>query len=360
MILGYSLTPLGHHPDGWQQARDPAKLGFDALLAQAVAAEMAGFDFVFLGDRLGLRPKDELSSVATPFEPTLPASAIAAATHRIGLVAAASTVQHEPYSLARRFASLDLIGQGRTGWLALTGSPEEGRDAEYLDVVNGLWESYDADAFLYNKEAGRFFDPKKMHVLDHKGRYFSVRGPLNVNPSPQGKPVVAALVGGNRDELATRKGELLLLQARTSEDLAVMARDAAEAIEALGRRRQDVRLLANIVPVLAETVEAAAEASRTLQFSEADRRAQPLGGTRIMGTPGEFTERLQDIVANIGLDGVTILPPTLRIAERFIADVVPELRRRGLSGGGDGVTLRDRLGLPEASPRRAERKEVLA
>jgi alkanesulfonate monooxygenase SsuD/methylene tetrahydromethanopterin reductase-like flavin-dependent oxidoreductase (luciferase family) len=359
MHLGYSLTPFGHHPDAWQQVRNPEKLGFDALLAQIVAAETAGFDFILLADRLGLRPKDELSSVATPFEPTLLASALAAATHRIGIIAAASTIQHEPYNLARRFASLDLIGEGRTGWLALTGSPDEERDAEYLDVVSGLWESYETDAFLYDKKAGRFFDPKKMHVLDHMGRYFAVRGPLNVNPSPQGKPVVAALVGGEGDGLAAQRGEVLLLRAKTSEDIAGIARDTTQAVAASGRRRQDVRLLANVVPVVAETSAAAAEMSRALQFSEADRKAQPLAGTRIVGTPAEFAERLQDIVATNGLDGVTILPPTLGVAERFIADVVPELRRRGLAGSGKGGTLRDRLGLP-AVVLGDERKEMLS
>jgi alkanesulfonate monooxygenase SsuD/methylene tetrahydromethanopterin reductase-like flavin-dependent oxidoreductase (luciferase family) len=340
MYLGYSLTPFGHHPRAWEHARNVEKLGFDALLAQVTAAESAGFDFVLLADRMGLRPAETLSSVATPFEPTLLASALASKTSRIGLVAAAAMAQHEPYNLARRFASLDLIGKGRLGWLAIP-SGELARDAEYLDVVTGLWDSYEPDAFLYDKAEGRFFDPEKMHVLNHKGAHFSVRGPLNVNPSPQGRPIVAQVFDGAGAPIA---GDVLFLGARSVEDLTAMTEDAVQAVAASGKKRGDVRILANLVPVIGETAEAADAASAALAFVEADRAEQPLSGIRVVGTADTIAGRMTELATSLGLDGFTLLPPTLDMARIFVTDVAPKLVRRGSVG--EGETLRGRLSLP--------------
>jgi alkanesulfonate monooxygenase SsuD/methylene tetrahydromethanopterin reductase-like flavin-dependent oxidoreductase (luciferase family) len=340
MYLGYSLTPLGHHPSAWKQAQDTGLLGFDALLAQVTAAETAGFDFVLLADRLGLRPVETLSPVATPFEPTLLASALASRTGRIGLVVAAAMAQHEPYNLARRFASLDLIGKGTLGWLAIA-SGDAGRDAEYLDVVTGLWDSYEPDAFVYDKAAGRFFDPARMHVPNHKGAHFSVRGPLNVNPSPQGRPVVVQIFDGAGSPVGA---DVLLLAARSAEGLIDMAKDAAQTIVGSGRKREDVRILANLVPVIGESAEAADAKSAALAFAETDRAEQPLSAIRIVGTADIIAARMRELAASAGLDGFTILPPTLDMARLFVTAVAPKLARR--DGAGEGATLRDRLSLP--------------
>jgi alkanesulfonate monooxygenase SsuD/methylene tetrahydromethanopterin reductase-like flavin-dependent oxidoreductase (luciferase family) len=335
MLLGYSLTPFGHDPDAWTKARDRRRLGFDALLDQVAAAEAAGLDFALLADRLGVRPVDDLSSVAVPFEPTLLASALATRADRIGIVAAASTVQHEPYNLARRFASLDLVSKGRSGWLVVPDDGDAGRGNEYVDVVTALWDSFEEDAFLYDKAEGRFFDPSKMHVAHHKGAHFSVRGPLNVNRSPQGRPVLAHLLEESDDALAARTGELLLLQAGTAQGLVAIAARAISSVEAAGRRRGDVRLVANIVPVVAGDKQAPGEGGTT----------PPLAGARITGTPEMIADQLQELATAADLDGFTILPPTLEMGECFLAEVVPELGRRGLIGGQRQDTLRDRLGL---------------
>jgi alkanesulfonate monooxygenase SsuD/methylene tetrahydromethanopterin reductase-like flavin-dependent oxidoreductase (luciferase family) len=345
MHLGFSLTPFGHHPSAWRNAARPEPLGFDALLSQVANAEEVGFDFVLLSDRLGARPVDDLSPIATPFEPTTLVVALATKARRIGFLAAAATSQHEPYNLARRFASLDQISSGRTGWVALPASGQFERDQEYLGLVSALWDSWEDDAFLYNKAEGRFFEPGRMHVLNHRGEHFTVRGPLNVNRSPQGKPVIAQLMSGENKALAAHSVEVVLLQDRTPENANETAADFVRLLEAAGRRRQDVRILANIVPIIAETSEAAQAASDALRFGEADRASQPLSASRLVGTPAEIADALQRWVGFGQVDGFTILPPTLAIGDLFFTEVIPELRRLGLLKANAGGTLRDRLGL---------------
>lgn len=345
MLLGYSLTPFGHHPDAWRQAQDGSLLGFDALLEQVSVAEAAGFDFVLLDDRLGIRPTDNLSPVAVPFEPTLLASALVTRAGGIGILAAASTAQHEPYNLARRFASLDLISEGRSGWLAVNGGTDPAREHEYLDVVTALWDSFEDDAFLYDKASGRFFDPGKMHVVHHKGAHLSVRGPLNVNRSPQGRPVLAQIVSEGDGPLAVQTGELFLLHAKSPEGLIEIARKATREIEAAGKGKGEIKLLANLVPVVATSKNAANEASATLKLTEQSGAAQPLSALPIVGTASVVADRLQELSSAASLDGFTILPPTLEMGQRFLAEVVPELRRRGVVDAKFAGTLRDRLGL---------------
>ncbi len=357
MILGYSLTPFGHHPDAWQDARDGRHLGFEELLAQVLAADSAGFAFVLLADRMGLRPLDDLSATAVPFEPTLLASSLATKATRIGFIAAASTLQHEPYNLARRFASLDLIGKGRSGWLALTSSGDQDRESEYLDLVTALWDSFEDGAFLYDKAVGRFFDPEKMHVAHHTGTHFSVRGPLNVNRSPQGRPVIAQMLNEGDNALALRSGELLLVQASTMEQVIGIAQEAAKALKATGRASADARLVANIVPVVGASLQAAEEASEALRFSTQHSTAQPLRALRIVGTARMIADQLQDLADAAHLDGFTILSPTLAMGTRFLDGVVPELKRRGLIGGKTGHTLRDRLGLTHPKHPASAREE---
>ncbi len=134
------------------------------------------------------------------------------------MIATAATNQHEPYNLARRFASLDTISKGRTGWNLVASSESFERDAEYVEVVSGLWDSWEDDAFVYDKAAGRFFVPEKMHVLNHKGEHFTVRGPLNVNRSPQGKPVITHKLTIPTLDLAAQYAEVILVDTPTLEE----------------------------------------------------------------------------------------------------------------------------------------------
>jgi alkanesulfonate monooxygenase SsuD/methylene tetrahydromethanopterin reductase-like flavin-dependent oxidoreductase (luciferase family) len=357
MHLGFSLTPFGHHPAAWRNAGTPGHLGFDSLLSQIAKAEEAGFDFVLLSDRLGARPIEDLSPIATPFEPTTLVAALATKARRIGFLAAAATSQHEPYNLARRFASLDQISGGRTGWVALPASGYFERDEEYLWLVGALWDSWEDDAFIYDKQQGRFFEPSKMHVLNHRGKHFTVRGPLNVNRSPQGKPVIAQFLSGGSKTLAAHSAEIVLLQDRTLESANDTAADFVRVLEATGRQRQDVRILANIVPIIPETSEAAHAASDALRFGEAERASQPLSASRLVGTPAEIADTLQRWFETGNLDGFTILLPTLGTADLFLAEVAPELQRRSLTCKiKAGSTLREYLGLPRpAHPNSVER-----
>lgn len=293
MHLGLSLTPFGHDPIAWSQTGREA-LGFDGLLAQVLKAEQAGFDFVWLADRDARRPIDTLSPLATPFEPTTLVSALSTKATSIGFLATAATYQHEPYNLARRFASLDTISKGRTGWTIVAGA-DETRDREYVEVVRSLWESWEDDAFIYDKASSRFFVPEKMHVQNHKGTHFSVRGPLNVNRSPQGRPVLAAEAGSPVTDLA----EVIFV--RSGDQMT-------------------------------------ASRSKSLIFRTV---------TNFTGSPIEFADRLTAEFERDEIHGFVLMPPTLAAFTGFIEAVVPELRRRGLMGQPPaGATLRERLGLP--------------
>ncbi len=292
MHLGFSLTPFGSDPAAWRQTGREA-LGFEALLAQVLQAEAAGFDFVWLADRGGDRPTDTLSPLATPFEPTTLVSALSTKAKTIGFLATAATHQHEPYNLARRFASFDTISNGRTGWTIATGG-DAARDREYVEVVSALWDSWEDDAFIYDKATSRFFVPEKMHVLNHKGAHFSVRGPLNVNRSPQGRPVLAAELGSSVMDLV----EVIFV-------------DSGAEVPAL---RGNARIF-----------------RRVTDFS---------------GTPAEIADRLQSEFETGNVHGFVLSPPTIAAFTGFAETVVPELRRRGLMKSVQAaMTLRERLGL---------------
>ncbi|MDB5553900.1 MAG: methylene-tetrahydromethanopterin reductase [Rhizobium sp.] len=303
--LGLSLTPFGHDPAAWQSANREA-LSFDALLRQALLAEEAGFDFVWLADRMGERPVNTLSPLATPFEPTTLASALTTKTKNIGLIATAATHQHEPYNLARRFASLDWISHGRAGWAIVAGT-EDARDREYVELVSALWDSWEDDAFIYDKAAGRFFVPEKMHVLNHTGANFSVRGPLNVNRSPQGKPVLTAVGGSPVAHLA----EIIFVL------------DGAPIAE-VASKRAEVRIIKSVTDF-----------------------------TGVAADVADIFER----EAESGIDGFVLMPSTTAELGSFIETVLPELKKRGLLGAPPtGGTLRERLGLSRlAHPASLER-----
>jgi alkanesulfonate monooxygenase SsuD/methylene tetrahydromethanopterin reductase-like flavin-dependent oxidoreductase (luciferase family) len=311
MHLGFSLSPFGHDPSAWKASATREPLGFDGLLKQVVRAEQAGFDFVLLANQQGRRPNDTLSPLATPFEPTTLVSALATRARKIGFIAAAATYQHEPYNLARRLASIDSISGGRTGWAIVSGD-DLSRDREYVDVVSALWDSWEDDAFIYDKAKGRFFVPDKMHVLNHKGDNFSVRGPLNVNRSPQGKPVLAAYAGSP----VADRGEVVF-----APDMAAARHVATQR----GQGRSDIRILAEV--------------------------------TDFTGSPADIADRLQRDFESGDVDGFILAPPTTAAFLSFVVSVAPLLQRRGLIRTNyAGSTLREHLGLPRpAHPAGLER-----
>jgi N-acetyl-S-(2-succino)cysteine monooxygenase len=345
MHIGVSLSPFGHHPAAWREpGATPRALEAEHFIRQARKAEEGALDFVLFADGEAYRPRAELTPQTVPFEPTLLAAALATRVERIGLVATAASAQHELYNLARRFASLDLISRGRIGWNLIASGPTPAWNEEYVKVVRGLWESWDENAFLYDQAAGRFFAPEKMHVLDHRGEHFTVRGPLNVNPSPQGRPVVMQTVTSDSVANAAHLAEVLLVAESTRDESHARAAEVRRLLEGRGRERSDVRVLANIVPWICATSSEARDRRAAL-----DARAAPEAGPalEVFGTATDIADALQDSFERSELDGFVILPPVEPGGlEAFVDRVVPELRRRGLFRARyEGSTLRDHLAL---------------
>src|SRR5579863_9629216 len=213
--LGLSMRYLGYHAAAWRHpdAEPGAASKFEHFCRVARTAEAAKFHMLFLADGIGIRARDEppgslcRSAQNAELEPITLLSALAAVTRRIGLVATASTTYNEPFHVARKYASLDHISGGRAGWNIVTSwSDEEARNfnrdqhldydtryeraTEFARVVTGLWDSWEEDAYIRDKESGLYYDPAKLHVLEHQGKHFKVRGPLNSAATPQGRPIL--------------------------------------------------------------------------------------------------------------------------------------------------------------------------
>jgi len=305
---------------------------FRRLVRFVQQAEAAALDMVLLADSA---PASDSGTVNNPmpFEATTLLAALATVTSRIGLAAAASTVAHQPYNLARRFASLDIISHGRAGWNAtMARSPREAanfsrpegfsdtdfrrRGEECIGIVQGLWQGWDADALLFDKSGGRFHDPGKMHLLDHKGEFFSVRGPLNVARSPQDTPVLVLSGLSEPDlDIAARTADVILLESGSVESAKVRYDDLKRRATAAGRDPDAVKVLTNISL-------APDDSSATL------------------------ADRLETQFRAESCDGFSIQLSQLSVFDDFINRVAPELRRRGLLRETyHGTTLRSHLGL---------------
>ncbi|WP_194298783.1 LLM class flavin-dependent oxidoreductase [Acetobacter fallax] len=279
LALGLSMRYLGYHAAGWRHPRANAAgtTSFAHYRTVAQEAEAAGFDLVFLADGMAVRARDEpegalaQSSQIADFEPLTLLSALAAVTSRIGLVATASTTYNQPYSLARQYASLDLLSDGRAGWNVVTSwsdaearnfgleaTPDYGaryrRAEEFVDVVTGLWDSWDEGALLHDKENARFLDAAKLHVLNHQGDEFRVRGPLSVPGSPQRRPVIvqagASEAGMN---LAARTADLVYTVPQSKDASIAFRKDLRERAASFGRDPDTIRVLPGIVPFTGAT-----------------------------------------------------------------------------------------------------------
>ena len=283
------LWPGGHHHAAWRLPDSVGDDMHDFAIYQEMAktAERGKLDVVFLGDLLAVWPLpwDVLSRTARAarMEPITMLGGLASVTSRIGLVATASTSFNEPFNIARQFASLDHMSGGRAGWNVVTSFTDDqarnfgmvalpdrktryGRAQEFLDVVKALWDSYEDDAILRDKAAGQYFDPAKLHRLEHEGEHFRVTGPLNMARSPQGWPVI--FQAGASDEgasFAAANGEVLFTVASSIE----RARDYYEKVKGLaadlGRDPDHLKVLASLNPVLGPTDAAARERFDQLQ-----------------------------------------------------------------------------------------------
>ena len=426
--LGAFLMQTGHHIAGWRhpQAQANAGVNFRHYVELAQKAEAAKFDAIFLADGVAVR-SDNLESLARTarsdqFEPLTLLSAIAAVTERIGLIATASTTYHEPFNLARKFASLDQISGGRAGWNLVTSATNAEalnfnrtaqyahadryrRAAEFHDVVLGLWDSWESDAFPRDKDSGIYLDTQKLHPLRHVGEHFQVRGPLNVARSPQGRPVVVQ-AGASDDgrALAARTAEVIFVAHQTLEEAQTFYADIKGRVQDYGRHPDDVKIMPGIFPVVGRTQAEADEKFEQLQSlidpvvglgllagisggldlsgydvdgplpelppTEGPQSRQRLlidlarrdgltirqlylkiagarGHQQIVGTPETIADQLQHWFENGAADGFNIMAPWFPGGlDDFIELVLPELRRRGLFRTEyEGHTLREHLGL---------------
>lgn len=435
MHIGMSIRGLGYHPAAWRHPDVPAdgSLRFEHYARSAKAAERGKCDLIFFADGIGIRERDipqgslvRMGYEIVEMEPMTLLPALAMVTSHIGLVTTASTTYNEPYNIARKFATLDHISGGRAGWNVVTswsdaeaanfGREDQldydtryARAAEFVDVVRGLWDSWEADAFIYDKQNARFYDESKMHVLDHKGRFFSVRGPLNVARPPQGHPIVVQAGASEQGrELAAATADLVYAihgtkaagQAFYADIKGRMARynrspDHLKILPALrpvvGRTRQEAHakferlqdLLEPLVglnrlnnafgdlsgyaldgPVPADALSPSGIRSISRQLVEKVQRENPTirqlyrevagrGGFCLIGTASEIVDVMQDWFEGEACDGFNITPTHLpEGCEDFVDLIVPELQRRGLMRTEyEGRTLRENLGLPPAANR---------
>jgi FMN-dependent oxidoreductase (nitrilotriacetate monooxygenase family) len=272
--LGAVLTGAGAQQNTWRDPELPGDASIDIAwyIAAARQAEAAKFDLVFIVDSPYITP-DTAPHFLNRLEPLTLLSALAVSTSHIGLVATLTTSYWEPYNVARQFASLDQISHGRAGWNVVTTGLEGaarnyGRDAhfdhkvryararEFVEVVQGLWDSYEDDAFPRDKAAGVFLDKAKQHALNHKGEFFSVAGPLALSRSKQGQPVI--FQAGDSTEgrdLGAAIADATFASSENFEEAQGYYRDLKGRAEKLGRNPDEIQILPGLTVILGDTDE---------------------------------------------------------------------------------------------------------
>ncbi|HXZ01563.1 MAG TPA: LLM class flavin-dependent oxidoreductase [Stellaceae bacterium] len=424
--LGAFMRPVSIHTGAWRYpgAYPDANFNFPHLRRFAQTLERGKFDAFFMADHLAVlnMPMAALkrSHTVTSFEPFTLLSALAGATERIGLVATASTTFDQPYHIARRFASLDHLSGGRAGWnIVTTSNPDAAlnfgleehvehderydRAREFYDVVTGLWDSWADDAFVRDVEAGLYFDPAKLHVLNHKGPHLSVRGPLNIARPIQGWPVIVQAGASEAGrQLAAETAEVVFGASPTLAAGQQFYADVKGRMRKLGRDPDDLKILPAAFVVVGDTDEEASRkrahldslvhydsgiaslsgalghdasgfdpdgplpeipesnASRSarqrvidlarrenLTVRQLAQRVGSYSGLAFVGTPATIADGMEEWLAGEGSDGFNVMFPYLPGGlDDFVERVVPELQRRGIFRRAyEGATLRENLGL---------------
>ena len=442
MRLGAFFNPTGHHVASWRhpRAQVDAGINFQHYVEITRTAERAKFDMVFFADNICVREAnmEALSRSAqyiANFEPITLLSALAPMTTHIGLVATASTSYNEPYHVARKFASLDHISGGRAGWnLVTSGQEAEARNfgrekhyqhgeryeraREFAQIVTGLWDSWDDDAFVRDKESGLFFHPDKLHPLNHKGENFSVRGPLNVPRTPQGRPVIVQ-AGGSEDmiKVAAEFAEVIFCAPLTLEAGQAFYRNLKGRVASHGRDPDQVKIMPGLSCIIGRDEAEAEERYAHLQslihpmvareilsmvLGHVDLSPYPLDGPMPMdlpqsnasqstfqyvmdmarnetltmkevalrvagargkavvkGSPQQVADIMERWFREGACDGFNLMPPFLPGGlDDFVELVLPELRRRGrFRTEYEGRTLREHLGLRRPPSRYAPPRE---
>jgi FMN-dependent oxidoreductase (nitrilotriacetate monooxygenase family) len=427
------MRPVSLHTGAWRYpgSYPDANFNLKHLKSFIQKLESAKFDAFFMADHLAVlnMPVEALkrSHTVTSFEPFTLLSALSQVTEKIGLAATASTTYDEPYHIARRFASLDHLSNGRAAWnIVTTGNPESAKNfsldehvehserykraREFYDVVTGLWDSFADDAFIRDVESGTYFDPEKMHILNHKGAELKVRGPLNIARPVQGWPVIVQ--AGQSEpgrQLAAETAEVVFCSPRDLESAKTLYADIKGRVEAAGRDRNHIKILPAALIIVGDTVEDArakrlkldslvhsdsaiaslsialgtdvtafdldsplpteipeTNASKTsragvLNLSKQEnlavrQLAQRYGGysgLAFVGTPETIADQFATWLAEDAADGFTVCLPFLPQGLDDVAErLVPELQRRGLFRKDyEGTTLREHLGLPRPENR---------
>jgi FMN-dependent oxidoreductase (nitrilotriacetate monooxygenase family) len=428
--LGTFVYTFGFHPAAWLHPDSDVNGAndFSHLLKVAKLSEAAKFDFMFMADSpaSAIGDADALARQPTKmnrFEPTSLLAALAVSTTNLGLVGTVSTSYYEPYNVARIFASIDQLSKGRACWNVVTSDHNETgynfnrdgldphavryeRGAEFVDVVFGLWDSFEKDALLLDRESGLYYDKDKLHTLDHKGKHFQVRGPLNIAGSPQGRPVIAQAGGSEAGmDLAARTAEVVFGLASNIDRSRTFYQNVKSRMAAYGRHEDDLKIMPGVVlNVGATAAEAQAKVDFMIdklhpdvgrlmlsEFLEADLSGVPLDkpfpmdrlpeaprgsralfdelvdfvnkghtvgelirhyaekhtGNGMTGTPTQIADFMEEWFETRAADGFILMFPTLPSSlNDFTELVLPELRRRGLFREEyEGTTLRENLGL---------------
>lgn len=441
--LGAFIPTTSQHAAGWRhpESRPQDHLNLDYAIELAKTAEQGLFDAYFLADGLSVnwshgssQHKNSIgyTDKVVGFEPVTLFAALSAVTQHIGFIATASTTYEEPYLLARKFASLDHISRGRAAWNVVTTiSPDTARnfganghpDAairyeradEFIEVTQKLWDSWEDDAFVYDKHSGQFFDADKLHEPLHHGKYFKVQGALNVPRPPQGYPVIVQ-AGQSEDgrELAAKYAEVIFTAQQDLKDAQAFYRDVKSRLAKYGRHADDLKIMPGVSVFVAKTEQEAQEKYQLLNslihpdvglgllsglaghidlsqfdldapFPKLDQSqinftsrqqmmieiaqkhqfsirqlyeyiASARGHWTLIGTPEQVVDQLQEWFENEAADGFNVLPPSTPAGlVDFVELIVPELQRRGLFRTEyEGTTLRENLGL-----KRPENQHVL-
>jgi len=444
MHLGAFFHPTGNHVAAWlhPDAQIDAGTNFQHYVELAQTAERAKFDLMFLADSAATRDGNVEALSRWPqymayFEPTMLLAGISAATKHIGLVATATTSYNEPYNIARRFGSLDLMSGGRAGWNVVTSSnvseaynfdrddhyghgERYDRAREFVDVVRGLWDSWDDDAFVRDRGTARYFDPQKLHHLHHKGAHFEVRGPLNVARPPQGHPVFAqAGASETGREFAAQIAEVVFTPLHTLQEAQAFSNDLRRRMDKYDRDPRHLKVTPGLNVIVGRTDEEAEDKHQYLQSlihpdvgrqllstelggfdlspfpvdgplpvnlidkakltSSSGRRIMEkgeepgltirdiyrwYGGARgqrtLKGSPQHVADEMEEWFRAEGVDGFLIQPAHLPGGlNDFVDLVIPELVRRGLFRSEyEGRTLRENLGLPRPESRYARMQKA--
>jgi FMN-dependent oxidoreductase (nitrilotriacetate monooxygenase family) len=426
MILGLGLTSgYGNLAGAWRASHvDPANYAkVESNIRYAQAAERGGFAFLFTPDFPAVRGDVESVGIQNVMEPMMHLAAISQATSRIGFVATGSTTFQEPFNTARQFKTLDVMSHGRAGWNAVTtadatvaanyGRPVADRVERYeraqeaIEIVQALWGSWEADAWLMDQASGRFVDASKLRPVNLQGKYVASRGPLPIPPSEQGQPVIFTSGGPSPHllELAGRYASGFIAEVWTIEEGRAQRELVRNAAARAGRDPDEIKYFPGLMTTVAPNVRAGLDRRLALTADSIQARLPHLGG--LLGLqidPSRYDEPLppeqlatarassmdprSGIALRVALEGwsprdtlahgvidyhpTTVGPASVHAdhlqewleagaadgfwispdvyedgVDAFVDEVVPELRRRGIFPEQyAGTTLRENLGVP--------------